>query len=155
APAARRPGWVIPPTPYPGIGAPPGLPGRGAGSSPDSRPRPGGPSVKACHTPPSRAPRRQDRWRRHDRFPGYPVPFLRPPCSGTGGYACGRIAAHVDGPATVTLPRPPPLATPMAVERDREGSVRIHDGPTLIAEAATSPGGPGPQIPGLVTLAQA
>src|SRR5262249_13197247 len=83
-----------------------------------------------------------------------PSRFCGPPGSGNGGYVCGRIAAHVDGPATVTLLRPPPLATPMAVERDREGSVRIHDGPTLIAEAATSPGGPGPQIPGLVTLAQ-
>src|SRR5215472_18007840 len=84
-----------------------------------------------------------------------PSRFCGPPGSGNGGYVCGRIAAHVDGPATVTLRRPPPLATPMAVERDREGSVRIHDGPTLIAEAAPSPGAPGPQIPGPATLAQA
>jgi hypothetical protein len=47
--------------------------------------------------------------------------------------------------ATVTLRRPPPLDTPMAVERDSESTVRIHHGPTLIAEATSSPGIPGLQ----------
>jgi len=83
-----------------------------------------------------------------------PPRFCGPPGSGNGGYVCGRIAAYVDGPATVTLRRPPPLATPMAVERDG-GSVRIHHGPALIAEAASSPGGPALQIPGPVTTAEA
>src|SRR5450755_4067922 len=46
-----------------------------------------------------------------------PSRFCGPPGSGNGGYVCGRIAAYVDGPVTVTLRRPPPLATPMAVER--------------------------------------
>ena len=81
--------------------------------------------------------------------------FCGPPGSGNGGYVCGRIAAYVDGPVTVTLRRPPPLATPMAVERGGEGSVRIHRGGTLIAEAAPSPGGPALHIPGLVSLADA
>jgi hypothetical protein len=84
-----------------------------------------------------------------------PSRFGGPPGSGNGGYVCGRIAAYVDGPATVTLRRPPPLATPMAVERDGEGSVRIHDGATLIAEATPSPGGPAAEIPGPVSMTEA
>lgn len=78
-----------------------------------------------------------------------------PPGSGNGGYVCGRIAAYVDGPVTVTLRRPAPLATPMAVERDEEGSVRIHHGRTLIAEATSSPRSPALEIPDPVSTAQA
>ena len=81
--------------------------------------------------------------------------FCGPPGSGNGGYVCGRIAAYIDGPATVTLRRPPALATPMAVERDGESSVRIHHGGTLIAEAASSPGSPALEVPGSVSLAEA
>ena len=84
-----------------------------------------------------------------------PSRFCGPPGSGNGGYVCGRIAAYLDGPVTVTLRRPPPLATPMTVERDGEGSVRIHHDRTLIAEAATSPGSPAPQIPGPVSMTEA
>jgi hypothetical protein len=81
--------------------------------------------------------------------------FRGPEGSGNGGYACGRIAAYLDGPVTVTLRRPPPLATPMAVERDGENSVRIRHGGTLIAEAAASPPGPPLEVPGPVSLADA
>jgi hypothetical protein len=84
-----------------------------------------------------------------------PPRFCGPPGSGNGGYVCGRIAAYVDGPATVTLRRPPPLATPMAVERDDECSVRIHDGPTLIAETSPSPGSLALEIPGPVSMEEA
>ena len=63
-----------------------------------------------------------------------PSRFCGPADSGNGGYVCGRIAAYLDGQVTVTLRRPPPLATPMAVERGGESSVRIHHGRTLIAE---------------------
>ena len=84
-----------------------------------------------------------------------PSRFCGPPGSGNGGYVCGRIAAYVDGPVTVTLRRPPPLATPMTVERDGEGSVRIHHGHTLIAEAAPSPGRPALEVPGPVSTAEA
>src|ERR1700755_3232526 len=80
-----------------------------------------------------------------------PPRFCGPPDIGNGGYVCGRIAAHLDGPVTVTLRRPPPLATPMAIERDGEASVRIHHGRTLIAEATSSPGSPAPEIPGPVS----
>jgi len=81
--------------------------------------------------------------------------FCGPPGSGNGGYVCGRIAAYVDSPVTVTLRRPPPLATPMSVERDGESSVRVHHGRTLIAEAASPPGSPPLDIPGPVSMAEA
>src|SRR6202046_3738629 len=84
-----------------------------------------------------------------------PSRFGGPPGSVNGGYVCGRIAAYLDGQVTVTLRRPPPLATPMAVERGGESSVCIHHGRTLIAEAASSPGSPALEIPGPVSMAEA
>jgi hypothetical protein len=84
-----------------------------------------------------------------------PSRFCGPPGSGNGGYVCGRIAAYLDGLVTVTLRRPPPLDAPMAVERDDEGLVRIHDGCTLIAEATPSPHSPALQAPGPVSMAEA
>ena len=103
------------------------------------------------------------RWRAGERtqpaaMPALTIPsrFCGPPGSGNGGYVCGRIAAYLDGQVTVTLRRPPPLATPMAVGRDSEGRVRIHHGRTLIAEATTSsPASPALQIPGQVSMAEA
>jgi hypothetical protein len=84
-----------------------------------------------------------------------PSRFCGPPGSGNGGYVCGRIAAYLDGQVTVTLRRPPPLATPMAVERGGESSVCIHHGRTLIAEATSSPDRPALEIPGPVSMAEA
>jgi hypothetical protein len=84
-----------------------------------------------------------------------PPRFCGPPGIGNGGYVCGRIAAYVDGPVTVTLRRPTPLATPMTVEHDGGGSVRVHHGPTLIAEATSSSSGPSLEIPGPVSTAEA
>jgi hypothetical protein len=84
-----------------------------------------------------------------------PSRFCGPPGSGNGGYVCGRIAAYLDGPVTVTLRRPPPLATPMTIERDDERSVRLRHGPTLIAEAATAPDRLAPRIPYPVAAAEA
>ena len=83
-----------------------------------------------------------------------PSRFNGPAGVGNGGYVCGRIAAYVDGPATVTLRRPPPLDTPMEVERDGDGSVRVRHGRRLIGEAAPSPAGP-LEIPATVSLADA
>ena len=83
-----------------------------------------------------------------------PSRFNGPAGVGNGGYVCGRIAAYVDGPATVTLRRPPPLDTPMQVERDDEGSVRVRHGRTLIGEAAPSAAGP-PEIAAMVSPAEA
>ena len=84
-----------------------------------------------------------------------PPRFCGPPGSGNGGYVCGRIAAYLDGRVTVTLRRPPPLATPMAVERDGDSSVRIHHGRTLIAEATSSPGSPALEIAAPVSMTEA
>jgi hypothetical protein len=81
--------------------------------------------------------------------------FCGPPGSGNGGYVCGRIAAYADGPVEVTLRRPPPLAVPMAVERDGESAVRVQHAGTLIAEAAASQDGPALETPGVVSMAQA
>jgi hypothetical protein len=59
--------------------------------------------------------------------------FCGPSDSGNGGYACGLVAAHVDGPAEVTLRLPPPLEKPLRVER-ADGSVRVLDADQLVAE---------------------
>jgi hypothetical protein len=59
--------------------------------------------------------------------------FCGPSSSGNGGYVCGRVARHVDGPATVRLHRPPPLETPLTVEREGD-VVRLLAGDELVAE---------------------
>ncbi len=97
-----------------------------------------------------------------------PSRFRGPQGSGNGGYVCGRIAAHLDGhvsgrgrrrawpaAAEVTLRRPPPLDTPMTVERHGGSSVRVSHGRTLIAEATSSPGSVALEIPAPVSLAEA
>jgi hypothetical protein len=81
--------------------------------------------------------------------------FCGPPDSGNGGYVCGLIASCLDGPAEVTLHRPPPLETPLAVERDSHDSARVLAGQALIAEATRSPGGPALQLPDPVSVRQA
>ena len=53
--------------------------------------------------------------------------FCGPPTSGNGGYSAGRIAAFIDGPAEITLRMPPPLETPLTVER-ADGQVRLMHG---------------------------
>lgn len=73
--------------------------------------------------------------------------FCGPPGSGHGGYVCGRIAAYLDAPATVTLRRPPPLATAMTVELDHTATVRVLADGTLIAEAVTTPDAPARDAP--------
>jgi hypothetical protein len=60
--------------------------------------------------------------------------FRGPAGSANGGYACGRLAAFVDGPAEVTLRLPPPLERPLRVDRDGE-NVLLLDGEALVAEA--------------------
>src|SRR5215217_1541262 len=61
--------------------------------------------------------------------------FNGPPESGHGGYSAGCAGALVDAPAAeVTLRRPPPLETPLAVVR-RDGGVALIDGDAVVAEA--------------------
>jgi hypothetical protein len=65
-----------------------------------------------------------------------PAFFNGPPSSGNGGYTCGRVAELVDAEvAEVSLRAPPPLETPLEVERDGE-RILVRDGDTLVAEAA-------------------
>src|SRR5690606_16416012 len=60
--------------------------------------------------------------------------FRGPPNSGNGGYSCGRLAAFIDGPAEVTLRKPPPLELEMQVVPE-EGGVAMYAGEQLIAFA--------------------
>src|SRR5688500_6343043 len=73
--------------------------------------------------------------------------FNGPPGSGHGGYSAGCAGVLVDATAVeVTLRRPPPLETPLAVER-RAGAVALVDGDGLVAEAraaALDVAGPAP-----------
>jgi hypothetical protein len=63
-----------------------------------------------------------------------PARYMGPDGSANGGYTCGRVAAYVDADAVeVTLRLPPPLETPLAVERDGD-AVRVLDGEALVAE---------------------
>ena len=64
--------------------------------------------------------------------------FCGPPTSANGGYACGVAAAQLArgvgaGPIEVTLRTPPPLDTPIDVERDGERTILRH-GEQLVAE---------------------
>jgi hypothetical protein len=84
-----------------------------------------------------------------------PFRFRGPASSANGGYMCGRVAGYVDGPATVTLHRPPPLDTPMTVEPDSGSSVRVwHDG-VLVAEATRAGDGAELRMPDTVTIGEA
>jgi hypothetical protein len=67
-----------------------------------------------------------------------PRRFCGPPTSGNGGYSAGLLAAYVDGPAEVTLQRPPPLDRPLDVER-ADGEVVLRDGDDVVARAVPAP----------------
>jgi hypothetical protein len=66
--------------------------------------------------------------------------FRGPADSANGGYACGMLAEHIAaGPAVeVTLRAPPPLDRPLAVEA-ADGSARLLDGTTMVAEGRSAP----------------
>ena len=68
-----------------------------------------------------------------------PQRFNGPLESGNGGYSAGVFAAQVDGAAEVSLRSPIPLDAPLDVAREEDGTVRILDGETLIAEVRPSP----------------
>ncbi len=63
--------------------------------------------------------------------------FNGPPNSAQGGYAAGVVAAYIDGPAEVTLRRPPPLETPLTIARQNGQVQLLHDG-ALIAEGGAT-----------------
>lgn len=67
--------------------------------------------------------------------------FNGPPGSGNGGYTAGLVASELkiagDQVAEVTLRLPPPLGTPLRVERTRQG-VEVYDGGEQLVAQATS-----------------
>ena len=68
-----------------------------------------------------------------------PHRYRGPLTSANGGYACGRLAAFVDGDEVeVTLRLPPPLDRPLNVERV-EDQVRLLDGEAIVAEGRAAP----------------
>lgn len=68
-----------------------------------------------------------------------PSRFNGPLTSGHGGYCSGLFAGFVEGLAEVTLRSPVPLDTPLDVIRENDGSVRVIEGETLVAEAHPVP----------------
>lgn len=64
--------------------------------------------------------------------------FCGPPRSGNGGYVCGRVAAHLEGPVAVRLKAPPPLLTALRLESNGPAARLFHD-EALIAEARRAP----------------
>jgi len=60
--------------------------------------------------------------------------FRGPPNSANGGYACGVVGEGVDGIATATLRRPPPLDVPLLLVGDGR-QIRLMDGEDVVGEA--------------------
>jgi hypothetical protein len=83
-----------------------------------------------------------------------PRRFNGPLESGHGGYCSALFADLVEGPAETTLRSPVPLDAPLEVERGADGSARVLNSGTLIAEA-TPNAGPEGEVPDPVTLPEA
>ena len=64
--------------------------------------------------------------------------FCGPAQSANGGYACGLLAAEIEGPAEVTLWAPPPLDRPLLSQVREDGSAVLLDGELVVAEARTT-----------------
>jgi hypothetical protein len=60
--------------------------------------------------------------------------FCGPPQSSNGGYVCGRLAAAIEGAASVRLMAPPPLETELRLETS-SSAARLLYGSSVIAEA--------------------
>jgi hypothetical protein len=71
--------------------------------------------------------------------------FCGPPDSGNGGYVCGRVAALMEGPATVRLHVPPPLEEALTVEREGPRVRLLRADGTVVAEGR--PGTPSVEPP--------
>jgi hypothetical protein len=111
--------------------------------------------------------------------------FRGPPGMANGGYACGLLAAQLQGaaaapvrpadpaegpgrphdaagppgplqaPAEVTLRRPVPLDRPLGMRRDRDGAVLVEAAGVLVAEARPVGSGVELAVPGPVEAAEA
>lgn len=65
--------------------------------------------------------------------------FNGPTGRGQGGYSSAAIGEFVEGQAEVSLRSPVPLETELDVVREDDGSVRVLDGGSLVAEASQIP----------------
>ncbi len=83
-----------------------------------------------------------------------PGRFNGPPGSANGGYACGLLAAHVEGLAEVTLRAPPPLDRELEVIR-LDGRVELRDGEEVVAEAVPIEGRLELDVPAAVSVGEA
>jgi len=63
--------------------------------------------------------------------------FEGPAGSAHGGYTCGMLASHLPADAEITLRAPVPLGTPLKLA-PYHGGLALHDGPTLVAEGAST-----------------
>ena len=81
--------------------------------------------------------------------------FRGPPESANGGYTCGVVASFLEPEvsAQVTLRVPPPLETPMTLERV-DGGAELREGETVIAEGREA-SAPALELPGPVTIDEA
>jgi hypothetical protein len=68
-----------------------------------------------------------------------PSRFNGPPAGGNGGYSCGVLVAHVEGPVAVSLRRPVPLDEPLEIRAEEDGSARAFADGLLVAETAAAP----------------
>ena len=68
-----------------------------------------------------------------------PSDFNGPLESGNGGYCSGVVAGFIEGPVEVSLRRPVPLDKQLEVVLGDEGSVRLLDDGTLVAEGRPVP----------------
>ena len=68
-----------------------------------------------------------------------PARFNGPPDSGNGGYSCGVLATHMEGPARVRLHVPPPLNVELNVHREPNGAVTMYAGDTLVGSGVPAP----------------
>lgn len=64
--------------------------------------------------------------------------FRGPTSTANGGYTCGLLAALLDGPAQVTLRRPPPIERRLLMRGMADGGVELLDGDEVVAEAVTA-----------------
>jgi hypothetical protein len=60
--------------------------------------------------------------------------FHGPACSGNGGYSCGLMGQHIDGPTAVRLRIPPPLDTDMDLRR-KDQDLELFHGDVMVASA--------------------
>lgn len=62
--------------------------------------------------------------------------FCGPSDSANGGYTCGLLAGFIEGPAQVTLRKPPPLERSLTIQLNPDTTVSLLDQDSLIAEGA-------------------